>query len=140
MKYHFYRPGLEKYGPDQWLWDSCFHMIAWSRLNVTNSILDLRTMLQKQVRKDGRIPEMIYWGKQSRGSTIANKLLLSDTSQTDITQMPMTPIALKRIYEATNKDKKILEEFLVKLIEYHGWWAHERQPDHDGLVVVIHPW
>ena len=73
-------------------------MIAWSRLNVTNSILDLRTMLQKQVRKDGRIPEMIYWGKQSTGSNLVNKLLLSDTSQTDITQMPMTPIALRRIY------------------------------------------
>ena len=24
MNYHFYRPGLVKYGPDQWLWDSCF--------------------------------------------------------------------------------------------------------------------
>ena len=97
-------------------------------------------MLQKQVRKNGRIPEMIYWGHQSTGSVLLNKLLLSDTSQTDITQMPMIAIALKRIYEATNKDKKILEEFLVKLIEYHGWWAHERQPDHDGLVVIIHPW
>ena len=48
MKYHFYRPGLEKYGPYQWLWDSAFHMIAWSRLDPNNSILDLRTMLQKQ--------------------------------------------------------------------------------------------
>lgn len=140
MNYHFYRPGLEKYGPDQWLWDSCFHMIAWSRLNVTNSILDLRTMLQKQVRKNGRIPEMIFWGPQSTGSILLNKLTLSDTSQTDISQMPMTPIALKRIYEQTNKSKAVLEEFLVRLIEYHGWWAHERQPDNDGLIVIIHPW
>ena len=108
MKYHTYRPGLEKYGPDQWLWDSCFHMIAWSNLNVTNSILDLRTMLQKQVKKNGRIPEMIFWGKQSTGSTLLHKLLLSDATQTDITQMPMTPIALRKIYEATGKDKKIL--------------------------------
>lgn len=62
MSYHFYRPGLVKYGPYQWLWDSAFHMIAWSRLNVTNSILDIRTMLKKQVRKNGRVPEMIFWG------------------------------------------------------------------------------
>lgn len=48
MKFHFYRPGLEKYGPYQWLWDSAFHMITWSRINVTNSILDIKTMLQKQ--------------------------------------------------------------------------------------------
>jgi hypothetical protein len=115
-------------------------MIAWSRLNVTNSILDLRTMLQKQVKKNQRIPEMIFWGNQRKKDILINKLTLSDISQTDITQMPMIPIALKRIYEASNKSKEILDEFLVKLIEYHGWWAHERQPDQDGLVVIIHPW
>ena len=91
-------------------------MIAWSRLNLTNSILDLRTMLQKRVGKTGRIPEMIYWGKQSKGSSFINKLLLSDPTQTDITQMPMTPIALKRIYEQSGKDKKLLEQFLLKLV------------------------
>ena len=98
MKFHFYRPGLEKYGPDQWLWDSAFHMISWSRLNVTNSILDLRTMLQKQVKKNARVPEMIFWGPQTSKDVLLNKLLLSDTTQTDITQMPMLPLALKRIY------------------------------------------
>jgi hypothetical protein len=115
-------------------------MISWSRINVTNSILDLRTMLQKQVRKNGRIPEMILWGDLGIAASLYYKLTLSDSSQTDITQMPMIPIALKRIYEASNKSKEILDEFLVKLIEYHGWWAHERQPDQDGLVVIIHPW
>lgn len=109
MKFHFYRPGLEKYGPDQWLWDSAFHMISWSRLNVTNSILDLRTMLQKQVRKNARVPEMIFWGNQTSKDKLINKLLLSDTTQTDITQMPMLPLALKRIYEATNNSKDILQ-------------------------------
>lgn len=98
MKFHTYRPGLEKYGPDQWLWDSCFHMIAWSRINVTNSILDLRTMFQKQVRKNGRVPEMIFWGNQTKKDILLNKLTLSDITQTDITQMPMIPISLNRIY------------------------------------------
>lgn len=140
MKYHFYRPGLEKYGPDQWLWDSAFHMISWSRLDVNNSILDLRTMLQKQVQKNGRVPEMIFWGKQSWKDKLLNKLLLSNTTITDITQMPMLPISLKRIYQATNKNKTILQEFLIDIIQYHGWWAYNRQPDHDGLVVIIHPW
>jgi hypothetical protein len=98
MKFHTYRPGLEKYGPDQWLWDSCFHMIAWSRINVTNSILDLRTMFQKQVRKNGRVPEMIFWGNQTKKDILINKLTLSDITQTDITQMPMIPISLNRIY------------------------------------------
>jgi hypothetical protein len=48
MQYHFYKPALEKYSSSQWLWDSGSHMIAWSHRNVTNAILDLRTMLQMQ--------------------------------------------------------------------------------------------
>ena len=55
-------------------------------------------MLQKQVHKNSRIPEMIFWGDQSKKDILLNKLLLSDPTQTDITQMPMLPIALKRIY------------------------------------------
>jgi hypothetical protein len=42
---------------------------------------------------------MIYWGQQTKKDAMLNKFFLSDPTQTDITQMPMTPIALKRIYE-----------------------------------------
>lgn len=61
LDYHFYRPSLQKYSPHQWLWDSGAHMIVWSHRNVSNSIADLRTMLQLQP-PDGFIPEMIFWG------------------------------------------------------------------------------
>src|SRR4051812_23954730 len=27
--YYFFRPSLQKYSPDQWLWDSGSHMIVW---------------------------------------------------------------------------------------------------------------
>lgn len=98
MKYHFYRPGLEKYGPYQWLWDSAFHMISWSRINVTNSILDLRTMLQKQNNRTFKVPEMIFWGPEGIKDKILNPLLNSDPTVTDITQMPMLAFSLERIY------------------------------------------
>jgi hypothetical protein len=79
MPFHFYRPSQEKYSADQvtthslthshthslfllsltyllftvqWLWDSGAHMITWSNKNVTNAVLDLRTMLQMQ-QEDG---------------------------------------------------------------------------------------
>ena len=53
--------------------------------------------------------------------------------------MPMLAFSLERIYEEV-QDKAILEEFLYKLIDYHEWWARYRQPNYDGLVVIIHPW
>lgn len=99
MNYHFYRPGLEKYGPYQWLWDSAFHMITWSRINVTNSILDLRTMLQKQNNRTFQVPQMIFWGPEGIKDKILNPLLNSDPTVTDISQMPMLAFSLQRIYE-----------------------------------------
>ena len=66
--YHFYKPANEKYSADQWLWDSGSHMIVWSHKNVTNSILDLRTMLHLQ-QSNGRIPEEIFWMERNAKET-----------------------------------------------------------------------
>ncbi len=49
-------------------------MITWSRINVTNSIMDLRTMLQLQDRNTLKIPQMIYWGKKRWGDIFINKI------------------------------------------------------------------
>ena len=82
--YHFYRPGLTKYGPEQWLWDSASHMTVWSHRNVSNALLDMRTMLSMQ-RADGRVPEQIYWVD---GDT-SSKLQYSERCCADLTQMPV---------------------------------------------------
>jgi hypothetical protein len=82
-------------------------MITWSHLNVSNSILDLRTMLQKQNRNTLEIPEMIFWGKESLKDKVLNKLFFTDPTVTDISQMPMVIFALQRIYKAT-KNKTLL--------------------------------
>jgi hypothetical protein len=63
-KFHFYKPANQKYSADQWLWDSGSHMIVWSHKNVTNSILDLRTMLHFQ-DDNGFIPEEIFWSNRT---------------------------------------------------------------------------
>lgn len=56
-------------------------------------------MLQKQNPKTHEIPEMIFWGKEGLKDKIINRLLLSNPTVTDISQMPMLAFALKRIYE-----------------------------------------
>jgi hypothetical protein len=81
LPFHFYRPSLEKYSPDQWLWDSGAHMIVWSQQNVTNAVLDMRTMLQFQ-QPDGRIPEQIYWSDRSAKENAEILLTYSNTQFT----------------------------------------------------------
>jgi hypothetical protein len=137
LPYHFYRPSLDKYSPDQWLWDSGSHMITWSHRNVTNSILDLRTMLQFQ-QENGRIPEQIYWGDRTPEENAAILKQYSNTQFNDITQMPVLPYSLRSMYNVT-KDTAIIKEFLYPLVDFFQWWRNKRDLG-DGLVVVLHNW
>lgn len=81
--YHFYFPSIDKYGHQQWLWDSCSHMIAWSHRNVNNSIADIRTMLQMQ-QPNGFIPEMIFWAPDTKEEEELRKLQWTSEKYTDI--------------------------------------------------------
>jgi hypothetical protein len=136
--YHFYRPALEKYSPDQWLWDSGSHMIVWSHKNVTNSVLDLRTMLKLQ-QPNGMIPEEIFWSERTIEQDLAIRMEYSNLQHTDITQMPVLPFSLRAMYNQSSHDKKILREFVPPLVNYFKWWRQARDTG-DGLVYVIHNW
>lgn len=138
LPFHFYRPALVKYGPHQWLWDSGFHMMAWSHRNVSNAIADLRTMLSMQ-RPDGRIPEIIFWGPQSQEEQIGVEAQYSDKRFVDLTQMPLLAISLRAIWNST-RDLSLLREFVPKIANYFEWFVNTRSPDGDDLVVIIHPW
>ena len=137
-QYHTYRPALMKYGPYQWLWDSGWHMIAWSYRQPENAIADLRTLLQFQ-QQDGFIPEIIFW-KQNR---FLRKLVglvggYSHEEFTDLTQMPMLAYSVRAIWRAT-REQNLLKEFVPKIVKYLEWWQN-RDHDNDGLVSIIHPW
>lgn len=136
--YHFYRPSLEKYSPDQWLWDSGSHQIVWSHRNVSNSILDLRTLLLMQ-QPSGFIPEEIFWSKKNIKEDAEIKLQYSNDKYSDISQMPVLPYSLKAILDNVDNKNEIIKEFLYPLINYFQWWRKERDLG-DGLIVVIHNW
>jgi len=136
--YHTYRPALTKYGPYQWLWDSGWHMIVWSYRQPENAIADLRTLLQFQ-QPDGFIPEIIFWKQNRFLRKLVNFITgYSHEEFTDLTQMPMLAYSVRAIWQATH-DKKLLQEFVPKIVKYLEWWQH-RDHDNDGLVSIIHPW
>lgn len=98
LKYHFYKPANEKYSADQWLWDSGSHMIVWSHRNVTNSILDLRTMLQMQL-PNGRIPEEIFWMERDAKQTAAILAEYSNDVAADVSSSSIfIDLTLKVLY------------------------------------------
>jgi hypothetical protein len=119
-------------------------MIVWSHKNVTNSILDLQTMLKMQ-QSNGFIPEEIFWSHRTPKEDLELLSQYSNTKYSDITQMPVLPYSLRAIVDKVKEEngiakaKLITKEFLYPLVNYFKWWRNTRDLG-DGLVVIIHNW
>ena len=53
-------PNADVY-PHMWLWDSCFHSIAWASLHDDRGVVELGHALQMQFA-NGFLPHMVYAG------------------------------------------------------------------------------
>ncbi|CUE73437.1 glycoside hydrolase, putative [Bodo saltans] len=136
--FHFYRPSMTKYATAQWLWDSGSHMITWSHKNVSNSIADLRTMVQMQ-RRNGFIPETIFWPPQSNVTNVNNMWFYNNTEVCEISQLPVLPYSLRAIWNATH-NVSLLHEFVPPLVRYLDWWFQTRRLSDSGLISILHGW
>lgn len=132
--YRYTRPAPHVY-EQQWLWDSCFHAITYRWLDPAMAWDELRSLIAGQVKTGadaGMIPHMIYW-------TGGGADLWGQDDRSIITQPPLIAIAALMIYESTG-DIAPLREFYQPLCDYHDWFIRRRDPDHDHLVCLIHPW
>lgn len=142
-EYKYVSPSYPHY-PHQWFWDSCFHAIALSHIDIDLAKNEIRSLLKAQ-RKNGFMPHVIYWGatKFRRplagiGAMLESKFSLFPKT-TDMIQPPLIAQSVERIYQE-EKDLDFLLEVVPKLIRYYRWLAEFRDPDGDGLISVISPY
>ncbi len=124
--------------PFQWLWDSCFHAIALSHIDVKMAQQQITGLLQA-AQPDGFIPHMILWEREKYLSQIAtyNIAMLNDYL-TAISQPPVLAQAVERVYQ-TQPDDAFLASVLPPTKAYYRWWIQHRDPDHDGLIAIVQP-
>jgi hypothetical protein len=122
----FCPPNPEVY-PHQWLWDSCFHAIAWSALGDPRGARELGTCFEGQL-ETGFVPHMRYLGPSG------NRGPLPDRSS--FTQPPVYAHAA-RVLAAGGGD---LPGDLVAGIAAALQWLWQCRRDPDGLMYVVHPW
>jgi len=138
-KYTYICPDIERY-PHQWLWDSCFHIIVNSKLNLQLAKAEFETLLKCQF-ENGLIPHMRYWtGKLS----FIDKKIISyykNSYSSSITQPPLIPQALKEIYNANN-DLEFVKKYINKIILYFDYLYNERVDigEKVPLLSIIHSW
>jgi hypothetical protein len=122
-------PNPHKY-PWIWLWDCCFHAIAWSRLGDARAVTELEAVLSLQL-PNGFVPHMGYPTRPA-----ASLGLWSSPGRSDITQPPMYGHAL-RVLAARGFAVDHLYGAATAGLEY--LFEHRRDPA-SGLIRVVHPW
>jgi hypothetical protein len=125
----FTMPNRRKY-PWQWLWDSCFHAIAWSALGDPRCRTEMDSLFSLQL-PSGFVPHMGYQNDPERSLALWHSL-----GRSEITQPPMYGHALS-VLAARGFDVEHLYEGAAGGLGY--LFEHRRDPA-SGLIRVLHPW
>lgn len=133
--------------PHQWLWDSCFIAIGQRHLDLERAKTEILSLLKGQWH-NGMLPNIIFRDDpQYRTDRNVWRSWLSpfappDVSTTGITQPPMLAEAIVQIGAkmAWPERRSWYQMVYPALLAYHEWLYHERDPHHEGLILLIHPW
>jgi hypothetical protein len=113
--------------PHQWLWDSCFHAIAWSAFGDERGLRELTSCFRAQL-PSGFVPHMRYLEPNHlRGP-------LDDRSS--YTQPPIYAHAARVLSQA---DMPVGAELLDAIARGLDWLWQRRMGDR-GLLFIVHPW
>src|ERR1700751_2920950 len=125
----FTMPNRRKY-PWQWLWDSCFHSIAWSAVGDARCISELESLFSLQL-VSGFMPHMGYQTDPPRSLA-----LWHTAGRSDITQPPMYGHALS-VLAARGFSAEHLHDRAASALRY---LFEQRRDPASGMIRVLHPW
>lgn len=136
-EFSFVVPSLTGY-PFQWFWDSCFHAIALTHLDLEQAKAELKTLLSG-AQPDGFIPHIIFWEMEKQPDFLSRNIVGMTSPYFSATiQPPIVAYAVERVYRASG-DADFLNAALPALTAYYRWLRYHRDPDEDGLIAVIQP-
>ncbi len=141
-EYDFSCPSPRDY-PYQWFWDSCFHSIALSHLDVELAKKELESLLSFQ-QPDGFIPHVIFWRlnffrpRMKMWRYLQGKGWSFRPRFTGMIQPPVLGIAVETVYAKT-RDADFLDRVLPLVEKYFLWLDEFRDPDNDNLISIINP-
>jgi glycogen debranching enzyme len=137
LAYDFVCPSVGTY-PFQWFWDSCFHAIALTHIDVALAEQELRCLLQG-ARPDGFVPHMQLWTRAAHRDALAAYNLPTTMGSSTVTmQPPLLATAVRRVWEA-GRSATFLQQVLPATARYYDWLAANRDPDGDELISILQP-
>ena len=119
------RPHRRTY-PHLWLWDSCFHSIAWSAFGDERAVTELAAVFEGQLA-NGFLPHMRY------GRRTYKRGPLPEVSSFTQPPVHVRAIAAARAAGVTSSDELI--DQATRALD--ALWRLRMR---DGLLVITHPW
>ncbi len=113
--------------PHLWLWDSCFHAIAWAALGDPRCLRELEAVFAAQL-DDGFVPHMRY-----AEPTIERGPLQHASSFTQ------PPVYAHAAAELARRGFDVPEAVVTAAAAGLDWLWRHRMGD-GGLLYVVHPW
>lgn len=129
--------------PFQWNWDSALSAIGFAHYDERRAWTEIETLMDHQW-DDGMVPHIIFHQPDDGyfpGPDVWDTKRPTPTS--GITQPPVAGFAMRRIFErATDKELAAakVKALLPKIHAWHQWFYRCRDPQHTGLVAILHPW
>ncbi len=113
--------------PHQWLWDSCFHAIAWAAVGDRRALRELDGVFAAQL-ENGFVPHMRY----ARPEMFRGPL----SHASSYTQPPLYAHTARFLEARRLSVDETLRERVWRGLD--ALWESRRTED--GLVFIVHPW
>ena len=143
----FIKPSPKQY-PHQWNWDAALIALGLATFDIPRAQAEVRKLLEGQWQ-GGMVPHILYHNGPSDyfptpefWETPKNPNA-PEVATSGLTQPPVLATAVRAIYER-DTDKVAAKGFVLevypKLLAWHRWFHHARDPKGTGLVAILHPW
>lgn len=143
------KPGPRLY-PHQWSWDSGLIAIGYARYDQDRAQRELNHLFDSQW-KNGMLPQIVFnphiSGDYFPGADFwhadESPNAPRDSKTSGVVQPPIHATATLHIYrhaQNTKDARAFLEKAFPRLEAWHEYLYRDRDPEHEGLAYIRHPW
>ena len=133
--------------PHQWLWDSCFIAIGLRHISAERAQTELTTLLRGQW-SNGMLPNLIFSKddnfrhERELWRSYVSPYAPNNVSTSGVTQPPMLAEAVVKVGEKMKLPERRTwyRSIYQELVRYHEWIYADRDPHHEGLALLLHPY
>ena len=124
--------------PFQWLWDSCFHAIALSHVDIKKAEAELVSLLKNQ-HDDGFVSHVTFWQRDQFEEMVSTYAIAFRTKYlSDEMQPPLLAEAVAAVADR-GRGAEFTAEILPGVKRFYEWLHTVRNPFGDGLIRVVQP-